>query len=85
MSNVLRHEFIGVKIEITDSKNKSLIGLEGKIVNETKNMFIIETKSTTKKIIKNQIKMKLKFKNKTVEIDGKKLVGAPENRIKNEI
>ena len=82
MTNVLRHEFIGVKIEITDSKNKSLIGLEGKIVNETKNMFIIETKSTTKKIIKNQIKMKLKFKNKTVEIDGKKLVGAPENRIK---
>lgn len=82
MPNILRHELIGLKIEITDSKNKSLMGLKGKIVNETKNMIIIETENTIKKIIKKQIKMKLKLINKTIEIDGKKLVGTPENRIK---
>ena len=37
MHNILRHELIGLKIRITKSENNTLIGLEGKIVNETKN------------------------------------------------
>jgi len=47
---------IGSNIEIKESKNKSLIGLKGKVIDETKNMFTIETQKGIKKIIKTQVK-----------------------------
>ena len=47
---------IGSKIEITESKNKSLLGIKGKVIDETNNMVILETKKGVKKIIKSQIK-----------------------------
>ena len=49
---------IGSNIEITKSKNTSLIGLKGKVIDETKNRITIETKKGVKKIIKSQIKIK---------------------------
>jgi len=47
---------IGSNIEIKESKNKSLIGLKGKVIDETKNMFTIETQKGIKKIMKSQAK-----------------------------
>ena len=47
---------IGSNIEIKESKNKSLIGLKGKVIDETKNMFTIETQKGIKKIMKSQTK-----------------------------
>lgn len=47
---------IGSNIEIKESKNKSLIGLKGKVIDETKNMFTVETQKGIKKIMKTQIK-----------------------------
>ncbi len=80
--NLLRHELIGLKIEIIDSKNKSLIGLKGKIIDETKNIILIKQDNKIKRIIKNQVTMKIYLDNKKVEIDGKLLVSRPEDRIK---
>lgn len=76
---LLKYEFIGNEIEIMDSKNKSLIGLKGKIADETKNMFVLDS---GKKIIKSECTFKMKIKEKTVEINGKILVARPEDRIK---
>lgn len=79
----VRTELIGCSIQILDAKNKSLIGIQGKIVDETKNTFTIETKDhSRKKLIKNQITMKIKMKNQAIEIEGKGIVGRPEERIK---
>ena len=39
--NIIHHELIGIDTRVVDSTNKSLIGTEGRIVNETKNMFVI--------------------------------------------
>ena len=47
-----KYEFIGSRVEIADSKNKTLIGLKGKIENETKNMFTLDN---GKKLIKTKI------------------------------
>ncbi len=44
----LRGEFIGKNVEIIDSSNKDLIGIKGKIVDETKNMFEIENQEHTR-------------------------------------
>jgi ribonuclease P protein subunit POP4 len=48
---------IGKLIEIIDSKNKTLIGIKGKVIDETKNTLTIQTKSRIIKIIKTQVKI----------------------------
>lgn len=75
----LRDEFIGKKVEIVESKNKDLVGIKGKIVDETKNMFEIESKGKTKKVQKNICKFK--FLSENIIIDGKIINYRPEDRI----
>ena len=74
--DIVRHEIVGLSIKIVESKNPSLLGLKGKIIDETKNTITIQTKTSTKKIIKDQIKMEIG--NKLIE--GKHLVGRPHER-----
>jgi len=75
----LRDEFIGKKVEIVESKNKDLVGIKGKIVDETKNMFEIESNGKTKKVQKNICKFK--FLPENIIIDGKIINYRPEDRI----
>ena len=83
MSNAdyLKKELIGLPIEVLEAKNKSLIGIKGTIVDETKNTIKIKN-HTIKKIIKDQVVLKIKFHKKTIKIDGKLLQKRPEERIK---
>ena len=79
---LVKYEFIGNEISVVDSRNKSLIGLKGKIADETKNMFTLDN---GKKIIKSECIFKMKIKGKTVEINGKVIVARPEDRIKKQL
>lgn len=81
-SEVKKYEFIGLPIEIIDSKNSTLIGFKGIIVDETKNTFKIDCKGKEKILLKEQITFKIKIKDKTIKINGKILVKRPEERIK---
>lgn len=80
--NITRHELIGLSVEVAEAKNKSLIGLNGKIVDETKNTLIIEVGNKTKTLLKGNIALKIKLEGKTIQVDGRLLVGRPEERIK---
>ena len=54
-------ELIGEKITITESKNKGLSGINGKVIDETKNTIrILDEKNREKTIIKNQVKFEEK-------------------------
>lgn len=79
--DILRAEIIGKNIEIVDSKNKSLIGLKGKIVDETKNAFIVMSDGKKKMVLKSHIKMIVKWQDKRILVDGKLLAKRPEDRI----
>ena len=82
IKEVVKYELIGSNLEVIDSKNKSLIGIKGKIIDETKNMLVLDNE---KKLIKSQSTFKIKFKNKIIKIKGKLLVGRPEDRLKKKI
>lgn len=82
LGDILRHELIGLDIEVVNAKNKALVGIKGKIIYETKNLLHVETEKGVKKIIKDHVTVRLRFKEKTLEINGKLLVGRPEERIK---
>lgn len=51
-----QYSLIGKKIEVVDSGNKTLIGLKGVVVDETKNMVVLDNE---KKIIKKDAKIKV--------------------------
>lgn len=75
-----RSELIGLDVKVIESENHFNKGIKGKIIDETKNMFIIKTKETRKKIIKDQCVFE--FKEKNIQINGKSLSTRPEERIK---
>lgn len=76
--DVLKSELIGLEAEIVAAKNPTLKGIKGKITDETKNTITIGTK----KILKAQVTIKMKIKNRIAIVKGEKLVARPEERIK---
>ena len=85
--NIVRHELIGLKVRISSSKNKSLKGLSGIVVDETYNTLVIKTTDGKEKtIIKKICVFDLTLPNGTVvSVDGRLLVGRPEERIKKKL
>jgi len=74
----LKEEFIGEKVQITKSTNKTLVGLKGTIIDETKNTFKIKTNKKTVVALKNTST----FIIKNQEIQGEKITKKPQDRIK---
>jgi ribonuclease P protein subunit POP4 len=71
-AELLKGELIGLSTKVLGTN------IEGKIIDETKNMFIVEHEGKEKKIIKNSNE----FEFDGIKIDGKLLIGRPEERIK---
>ncbi len=72
-------EYIGKKVEVTDSNQRSFEGITGKIVDETKNTF----KLSDGKILPKQGNMfKIKINKNEMILNGVKLTYRPEDRIK---
>ncbi len=81
INNITSHEFIGLHTEITQSTNPQIIGLNGRIVDETKSMFRINTKNGTKSIAKSKNSWKFSIENNDIVIDGSKIAKRPFDRI----
>lgn len=81
-TELLKTELIGKKAVIVDAKNRANIGIKGKIVDETKNTFTLETEKGKKTLIKQNITIEIVHDNKKIRINGKILAVAPEERIK---
>ena len=52
-------ELIGSIVKVVQSKNQSLIGIYGKVIDETKNTITLQ-KGKRIKLIKSHVKLKLK-------------------------
>ena len=80
--NLARHELIGLEVEIDCSTNPSLIGRSGKVVDETRNTFLLETKRTVLRIPKSNTSLIFTLLDgQKVRIAGSILISQPENRI----
>lgn len=80
--NIAQQELIGLDVEVVAADNKSLKGTKGKIVDETKETVIVEEKGKLKRLIKKQVTLKLAVNKEEILIDGRILVGRPEDRLK---
>jgi ribonuclease P protein subunit POP4 len=79
--NITSHEFIGLHTEITQSTNPQVIGLNGRIIDETKSMFRINTENGMKSIAKSTNSWKFSIENKDVIVEGSKITKRPFDRI----
>jgi len=73
-----KEELIGKKIKIIESKNKTLVGIKGIVVDETKNLIFVEDGKKTRKIVKDQCVFDVEGK----KVSGKDITNRPEERIK---
>ncbi|WP_455369241.1 ribonuclease P protein component 1 [[Eubacterium] cellulosolvens] len=81
--NLIKNEFIGLDVRISKSHNKQLVGMTGKIIDETRNTFLLRGESRTIRIPKDivHLNMSIPF-GKIIEVDGRSIVARPEDRIK---
>lgn len=79
--NIHSHEFIGLDTEIVQSTNPQVIGLNGRIINETKSMFTINTENGVKSIAKSTNDWKFSIQNKNVIVNGSKIAKRPFDRL----
>ncbi|MDH3339662.1 MAG: ribonuclease P protein subunit [Nitrosopumilus sp.] len=79
--NITSHEFIGLNTEIVKSTNPQVIGLNGRIINETKSMLTINTENGVKSIAKSTNSWKFSIENKDVIVEGTKITKRPFDRL----
>lgn len=81
--NVASHELIGLEAEVVMSSDPGLVGVRGVVVDETHGMLVIEQKGRLKAVPKSTSIFELILPNREkVKIDGVRLLGRPEDRIK---
>ena len=72
-------DLIGQEVTISDSRNNEIIGINGKIIMETKNMFTINTKNGKRSIPKNICQ--LSNNDEVIQTDSTKLNKRPHERL----
>ena len=82
MVKSIRDEFIGENVEILNSNNRQLIGLTGKIVDETRDSFKVLVNKRNFKEFKMIFKRGNVFKIGNLTVQGIKIAKKPEDRIK---
>lgn len=80
--NLVRHELTGMEVEVVISKDPNKIGIKGVVVEESKNLLTIKTSKNETKIPKKECVFRFKLGGQKIDINGEKLVGRPEDRIK---
>lgn len=80
--NVVRHELIGLDVLVVGASNPASIGITGQIIDETRNMLIVNTRTGIKKIPKETGVFRITLPDGiVVDVRGSALVMAPEKRV----
>ncbi len=84
--DIIRYEFIGTEGKVAKSSHQDYVGVCGQVIAETKNTFTFRSGGKAKSVLKESAVFNFKFDDGTiVEIEGKLLVGRPEDRLKKSI
>ena len=79
--NLLMHELIGLDATIMKSNNKQIIGISGKVVDETKSMLFLNTINGIKKIPKENVEWNFSFDKNKFIVNGSLLTKKPQERL----
>lgn len=80
---LIRHELIGLQVNVIHSLNPTQIGIRGKVIDETKNMLMISDSIKNKWIQKDSAIYRFTLPDKSfVDVEGTKIQHRPVKRIK---
>jgi ribonuclease P protein subunit POP4 len=80
--NLLQHELIGLRLRVVRSRDEGRLNMEGTVVDETREMFVIED-GTLRRIPKRGSSFELTLEDgSTVVLEGDDLAYRPEDRVK---
>jgi len=81
--NLVRHELIGLEARVSESTDPTQRGLSGRVVDESYGTLTVESEGKDRMVAKsNCIFIFTLPDGKRVEVDGRVIVGRPEDRIK---
>ncbi len=79
--NIFRHELVGLHAVIVNATNSQMIGISGTVIDETKSMLILDTKSGTKMIPKNTSKWRFDVAGRHIHINGEQITKRSAERL----
>ena len=80
--NITRHELIGLNARISGANNKSQKRIKGLIIAETRNTLTMSHRKKEKTVAKGETSFIFNLGGTSVEVEGKSLIGRPEDRVK---
>lgn len=84
--DILQSELIGLRARVAKSLHADYLGIKGKVIDETRKTLVILHRNEKKTVIKDVAVFHFTMPNGTiVEIDGKAIVGRPEDRVKRQV
>lgn len=84
--DVVRYEFIGRRAEVAKIIDSNDVSVSGVVVDETRNTFILMADRKRKTVVKESSVFRFELPDQAiVEIEGRLLVGRPEDRLKKRI
>lgn len=82
----VQDEFIGLNAKVVKSTNPNYVGIDGKVIDETRNTLVIRHENQDKVIVKNVAVFHFTTPDGTiVEVDGNVITGRPEDRVKKQL
>lgn len=78
LENLPKHELIGLEVQVADHSDENIIGMKGTVVDETRNMLVIDGKKVSKK----DGAFIFELEDERVKIEGKLIHKRPEDRVK---
>lgn len=81
-SRIVKDELIGRNVTIKECTDPSWINVSGRIIDETKNTFLIEIRGKQKRIAKNTAIFEFEYDRKKTIVEGNRLLYRPEDRVK---
>jgi len=79
--NIVWHELIGLKAKIIRASHPELVGIEGYVLDETRNTLTIGGEKVWV-VPKDVVEIEFDLGDKKIRINGRELVGRPEMRLK---
>ena len=75
-----RHELAGLDVTVTDASNPDLVGIEGRVQDETMKTLLVATSDGVKQVPKAGTTFRFELEKATVLVEGTRLLARPAQR-----
>lgn len=79
--NLRKHELIGLQVQVVRATDPGQVHMNGRVVDETRNLLVIESGGVEKRIPKQGARFRFEIQG-GIEVEGDEIRFRPEDRVK---